>query len=296
VFVRKPAAQPPPVPAPTPYRQESLPAWIEAVATLDLKRDTGETQVRRGPGLILAALRESSTLPVEPVPPNAQTLHLVGSCPACEHEMDKVIRRRLPDDPDRSARNGTDTLDVLVYCNCSTVHPNRPADRTGCGSYGWLRVTTSAAEPNVTKTWTAIPEDLRWELEAEQLYAGRLDDMRATAQKWTAAITSLTGVFSIVALIKGPETIAKVLEPWRGIVYGFVIAAVLLALVAIALAAAAAGGTPRVARLSGREADTWTGWQAAAGKHELLYSRRGAIAAVLAMLTAIALTWFAPSS
>jgi hypothetical protein len=273
-----------------------LQGWIDQVAKFGLKRDEGEQRVKKGPKLISKALFESSKLPLVDVEAQNQTLHLVGTCPVCGHEMDKVIRRRLPDDPARASRDQSRRLDVLVYCNCATIHPDQAADRAGCGSYGWLTVTTGSAAPSVIRARTGLPEDLRWELRAERLYASRLTDMRATAEKWTAGVTSITGVFGIVALIKGPETIGTLLMPWRWIVYGLVIAAVLVALLAIGLAAAAAGGTPRIARLSGREAHTWDGWQASAAKHELIYSRRAAFAAVFAMLAAIGITWFTPNS
>ncbi len=279
------------------YRQESLQQWISQVATWGLKRNEDDRQVRPGVALIYKAVIESSNPPSDPVPEKDQSLRLVGSCPECGHEMDKVIRRRRPGDKERPSRNDPEKtrrpggeLEVLVYCNCATVHPDRPADRVGCGSYGWLTVNTPSAK--IIAHRTAVPEELRWELRADQLYASRLSDTRSTAEKWTTAITSITGVFGIVALIKGPETIGTLLEPWRSIVYTLVIIAVLIALAAIGLAAAAAEGTPRVARLSGSEARRWEGWQASAAKHELIYSRRTAYVAVLAMLTAIAFTWF----
>ena len=286
------------------YRQESLPEWIRQVAAWDLTRNEGETQVRRGAMAIYKAVRESSNPPLEPADAEHQSLRLVGSCPECGHEMDKVIRRRLPEDPERPTSRDLGEagapprgeLDVLVYCNCATAHPDRPADRVGCGSYGWLTVNAASPEPSNIASRTAIPEDLRWELRADQLYASRLNDTRATAEKWTTGITSITGVFGIVALIKGPETIGTLLTPWRWIVYSLVIMAVLLALCAIGLAAAAAGGTPRVARLSGSDARTWEGWQASAAKKELIYSRRTAYVAVLAMLAAIGITWFGPTA
>jgi len=271
-----------------------LPGWIRQIAAWDLRPIEGETQAKRGAKLIYKAVMESSNPPFEPVDADHRTLRLVGRCPECGHEMDKVIRRRRRDDPERPTRSDEGKLDVLVYCNCATVHPDRPADRVGCGSYGWLTVNT--AEPRITASSTAIPEDLRWELRADQLYASRLSDTRATAEKWTTAITSITGVFGIVALIKGPETIGTLLTPWRWIVYSLVIIAVLVALGAIGLAAAAAGGTPRVARLSGSDARRWEGWQASAAKHELIYSRRTAYVAVLAMLAAIGITWFGPTA
>jgi hypothetical protein len=279
-----------------PYRQESLPDWLEQVANLPVRRAyEKEERPKRGLKLYWKAIKDSSHLPREDVPAERRTLCLIGACPACGHEMDKMVRQRMDDEAGApsSARELNRELDVLVYCNCTGLHPGRPADRTGCGSYGWLHVTrelesggwrSAAHEP-------AIPEDLRWELRAEQLYGARLGDVRATAEKWTASVTSITGVFSIVALIKGPDAIGALKAAYFYTAIPLIALAVLLALIAIYLGALAAGGTPRVGRLSGREARFWLGFQASAAQHELKYSRRTAMLAVFAMLGAILVTW-----
>jgi hypothetical protein len=279
------------------YRQESLKTWIDDVQALHWTYDPKEQHLRLGLSgklrLVAAALLSSSRLPTERLVDSYQTkdyntLHLVGTCPRCGHEMDKVVPRRHPDDNPRW------TGEVLVYCNCATVHPSQPPGRTGCGSYGRLKVS-SPPDPCSSKASTATPDDLRWELQAEEMYANRLPATRAAAQKWAAAITSITGVFAIVALVKGPSAIGELLSPWQQIVYGFVSAAIVLALLAIGLAAAAAGGTPRLSHLSGREAQQWEGWQATAAKHQLMLSRPLAYAAVLSILAAIIITWTGPT-
>src|SRR5919109_4137202 len=52
--------------------------------------------------------------------------------------------------------------------------------------------------------------DLQWEWRAAQQRVDALANTRAAGEKWATAITSLTGVFSLVVLIKGPEDITEV--------------------------------------------------------------------------------------
>jgi hypothetical protein len=284
------------------YRQESRQRWIDAVKyfkpTYDLREKHLKHTLFGVLKLVWCALRDSSHVPKERVEPQYVTLYLVGKCPACGHQMDKVIHRRHADDDPKWDKK------ALVYCNCTGPHPNQPPGRTGCGGYGWLMVEPPGQDPQTKKMTrepfvrdarTAKPDDLRWELQAEELYANRLADTRATAGKWTAAITSITGVFGIVALIKGPSDISGLDSPWRYVVYSLVALAILTALLAIGLAAAAAEGTPRTGHLAGSEAQFWESWQVTASKHELTASRKSAYLAVLAMLAAIVITWAGPT-
>lgn len=71
-----------------------------------------------------------------------------------------------------------------------------------------------AVEPAEQK---ATLTDLQWEWLAEKQRIDALTATRAAGEKWATAITTLTGVFSIVVLIKGPEDVTDVagkIGPW----------------------------------------------------------------------------------
>jgi hypothetical protein len=89
---------------------------------------------------------------------------------------------------------------------------------------------------------TPVMPDLEWEWRVEQQEFEALPAMRAAGEKWTTAITSLTGVFGIVVLIKGPADVGNVKGDVGTWLPGFapdgVWVAVLLA-IAVSLAAAA---------------------------------------------------------
>jgi hypothetical protein len=65
---------------------------------------------------------------------------------------------------------------------------------------------------------------------AERLGVEELTNVRATGEKWTATISSITGIFGVVALIKGPEDITKLQGIWEALVIGAILVAVALAL------------------------------------------------------------------
>lgn len=63
---------------------------------------------------------------------------------------------------------------------------------------------------NVTPDPGATLADLKWEWRAQQQEADELASTRTAGEKWATAVTSLTGVFTAVVLIKGPEDIGEV--------------------------------------------------------------------------------------
>ncbi len=70
------------------------------------------------------------------------------------------------------------------------------------GSGAWIRVGGA-------KEGSATAEDVSWERRVAEEEVGALASARSAAASWTAAITSLTGVFGVVALVKGPEDVTK---------------------------------------------------------------------------------------
>ena len=62
----------------------------------------------------------------------------------------------------------------------------------------------------VGKPNEAAIHDVAWERKAETEAGQMLASARSAAEKWTQTVASLTGVFSIVLLVKGPEDISKV--------------------------------------------------------------------------------------
>jgi hypothetical protein len=166
------------------------------------------------------------------------TITLIGDCPRCHHQMsvELPIQARTgdtiapgPEDPgykDRpdtskgqQLRRGKDFVKVAV-CNCGTAHADQPDACSGCGAFGALQVGRPDDHPKPSRPGTrhvsviglpnkAAIHDVAWERKAETEADQTLANARSAAEKWTQTVASLTGVFSIVLLVKGPEDLSN---------------------------------------------------------------------------------------
>jgi hypothetical protein len=155
------------------------------------------------------------------VSPDGAIVTLSGTCPRCDHQMSVELPIKA-----RSGKGATLKLDnqslgkksflKVAFCNCGSAHEGRPDDcPDGCGAFGALLV--GGEEPMmercisvVGKPHRAAVHDVKWERQAETEAGQTLTTARAGAEKWTQTIAALTGVFSIVLVVKGPTDISKV--------------------------------------------------------------------------------------
>lgn len=163
------------------------------------------------------------------------------------------------------------------------------------------------------------PDQIRWHERYQALEAESLPSIRATAKQWFAAIGTLTGVFGLVALVKGPEDLGA-LGGWTGGVAIFLtLAALLFALGAIVCAALASQGSPeQLGYRAGRWPKFWRRCSGLRGlpdtlptssvglrayynveawvaRWQLGLSRILVVVAVLSMIAAVGTTWaFSP--
>lgn len=150
----------------------------------------------------------------------------------------------------------------------------------------------------------ATIEDARWALLARDLEFASLGRIRSTAAKWAATLGSITGVFGIVTLAKGPEDISKVEGAWRfpwwgaqvswKILVGTAIGlAVACAVLAIYLAATAAQERPAKFRFTGQEVRRLHRERAADAAQDLNWSKFLTLSAVALLAIGIGITWYA---
>jgi hypothetical protein len=156
---------------------------------------------------------------------------LVGQCPHCCHDMSVALAVRARTGtrvgPDRVGqplgRDGERQFVKVAYCNCETAHDKRPDDvQRGCGRFGALLVGEATQPyvrfPTIMRPFVSIRPsarkaavtDVQWERRADEEAAQTLSNTRAAAEKWTAAVASLTGIFSIALVVKGPEDVTKI--------------------------------------------------------------------------------------
>jgi hypothetical protein len=221
---------------------------------------------------------------------------LSGDCPRCTHrmEVELPIETRMGVNLNRTVRRPpTKPFAKTASCNCRGDHDGRPTDVLGCGAFGRLEVAVPGpSDVKVEgKEYEATLSDLEWERKAERLEADELVTVRATGEKWVATVSSITGVFSVVALIKGPEDISKLPGIWEASAIVLVLGAVMLALSAIVVAAFAAYGMPRRLRRLGGPLRREQAREARLARRLLAASVGLAVAAVLTLAVAIAITW-----
>jgi hypothetical protein len=134
-------------------------------------------------------------------------------------------------------------------------------------------------------------DDLAWDERARALEAETLPNIRASAGKWAAGISSLTGIFATIAVLKGPDQVTKLPSPWRGVVILLVALAFLLAVYGTFEALMAAQGGPASIRPIGREVRDLYHHQASVAADQLNTSRWAVIGAVGLLALALLVTW-----
>jgi len=136
-------------------------------------------------------------------------------------------------------------------------------------------------------------DDWRWEREATDLRHSSLTTVRSVAEKWAGSIAALLGVFSVAAVVKGPEKLADIENgPLQITLILLVGVAAASAFVAILLAALAAQGLPRVVDvLDGVILKAWSQQRARLAIRLLFWSRIVAATAALLIIASALIAW-----
>jgi hypothetical protein len=115
----------------------------------------------------------------------------------------------------------------------------------GLGLIVARRLLTTEKPLPAPADWGRIPDDRKWEAEAQESHHSALKEVRESAKAWAASISALLGVGGTVAFVKGPDTFAKLSEGSGNVAFWLTVVAAVLAGGAIAMASFAAQGTPR---------------------------------------------------
>lgn len=144
----------------------------------------------------------------------------------------------------------------------------------------------------MTKPRAQSPIDRMWAKKAEDLQLNSLERIKSVSEKWLGTIASLTGVFGIIALIKGPSDISELSSGFRASVVILLIIAVVSTFLAIILAALAAQGIPKFVWATGSVIKKAYAQEADKALYRLNWSRFLVIPAVITIGLAIGLTWY----
>jgi hypothetical protein len=132
-----------------------------------------------------------------------------------------------------------------------------------------------------------------WEAIAEKLEFDSLGNVRAAAEKWTGALATMIGIFSVAAIVKGPSDVAKLDLGWTIVVAAATGAAIASALWATYLGARAAYGFPEKFRFVGTEVRRLYRTQTEKSARDLAGAIHWVMRAIGLLAIALGVLWFA---
>lgn len=134
-----------------------------------------------------------------------------------------------------------------------------------------------------------------WEQQAEELQLNALQRVQATAEKWAGSISALLALFSAVAVVKGPQDLSKMPEPYPVLLALVIGAAVVLAVIAAGAALLAAQGTPEKVPLpTGERLRAWSRNEERTARRRLFWSRWLTVAALVLLAAGTGIAWCSP--
>jgi hypothetical protein len=153
--------------------------------------------------------------------------------------------------------------------------------------------------PNPT---ALTPSQRKWQDLIEVHQYNALPPIQSAAEKWAGTISTLTGVFSIAALVKGNDDIGTLTETTQWVVGGILAVALFCAFLAILCAALAAQGIPKTFTAQENpynNPDTFRDYyleETRKAASRLNKSRFLVIPATALLAIAIGITWFGPTT
>jgi hypothetical protein len=138
----------------------------------------------------------------------------------------------------------------------------------------------------------ATVTEAEWEVVAEELQFEALEGIRASAEKWVAAIAAILGIFTVAAVVKGPSDVSKIDLGWTIVVAAATAGAIGCAVWATYLASRAAYGVPTKLYRVGSELRKYHRSQADEAGRQLTSAIRYSLQAVALLALAVGILWF----
>ncbi|HXL93308.1 MAG TPA: hypothetical protein VN969_30635 [Streptosporangiaceae bacterium] len=135
----------------------------------------------------------------------------------------------------------------------------------------------------------------RWALLAQDLKFSQLDIARKQADTWRTGLATLTTLLTGVLVVKGRDDVSALTLPFQVLVAALLgLALVLLLWATIWVSRALAGPPGEEIMLTGEGLEQWTYDEVGKISKALRWVPQLAVASILAVAGAVALTWFAP--
>jgi hypothetical protein len=139
-------------------------------------------------------------------------------------------------------------------------------------------------------------DDKRWAQLASDLKFTQLDTARQQAEVWRTGLAALTALLTAIFVLKGRDNVSSLTEPYQAIVVSLLGLALLLLLISTMwVSRALAGPAGQEVLLVGEEVERWTKTEVRKISVTLRWAPLLAALGVIAIGTAIALTWLAPA-
>jgi hypothetical protein len=226
-----------------------------------------------------------------------------GPCPSCRHRTSGEIMPGTLGGGAAGVRELTDVERVtrVFDCSCAQQHLDTstpPSAHSSCGRW-WLASIRLAGDGEGQRVRAAADDTLLRAAQTLRDQAGTEETrLRSSAEKWTAAVTALLGLFGLSGFVIGKDTFTG-LPLWTTWSAGAAaLAALALGVSAVYLSYKAAYGWPVIIDLGNDEQlRTWYADKRARLGQAAKNLKAGVLLAIMS-LTALALAagliWFAP--
>jgi hypothetical protein len=191
---------------------------------------------------------------------------------------------------------------AMLHCRCAVTHDNS-SGKDGCGATWLVKAsfdTRNPAQPASLEALTQAEEVAAWpaaEVMASSSTAA-LTTVQAAAAKWQTALTSILALVTVVSLVGGRTALETINHPYRWVIAGFAVVAVLANAWAVYRSTLSSIGFPRIRRAVGTpeliDSDLWPLRQATDATEKLHAAVFWAALSFISAIIAIGFVWMSP--
>jgi hypothetical protein len=237
------------------------------------------------------------------VPPSGIPRTASGPCPSCGHNVKAELNYRGlgRGQAGEGAPSPEERFTTMMRCGCRQNHPDSaipPVNHPSCGRWWLASVTLSEGtpgprvRPNVDEALE--PAAIAW----DEFVKSQEPSFRTLAEKWTAAVTALLGLFGLAVFVTSKDVFTGLTPGWKLGAALSVFCALGCAVWAVYLSYRAAYGWPTfIERNSDQALVNWYSGREARLRRDACRLKASvwlAIGELGLLVAAAAVVWFAP--
>ena len=208
--------------------------------------------------------------------------------------------------PEITARRPVGNVDkpkiAMLHCRCAVTHDNS-SGKDGCGATWLVKACFDNRDPvrgADLEALTQAEEVAAWPV-AEVMAsssATALTTVQAAAAKWQTALTSILALVTVVSLVGGRTALETIDHPYRWVIAGFAVVAVLANAWAVYRSTLSSIGFPRIRQAAGTPeliaSDLWPLRQATDATEKLHAAVFWAACSFISAIIAVGFVWMSP--